>query len=272
MGAPMPLLPFWASLFFALSAFAGGPHSGALAEGPQASHGQPLGGKPVEIALEPATTLEKDVSVPSPATQGHRWCRTLDLHGAYGACRSDSDTDDGRNVLPQALDDGCFGLVLLLLLLLAADQAERLLRKVWGPISSLAKCMWCGSSDTNNGSSNNQFAAAAETGEGKKLLSELAALQQQLVQEQMQQQQLSATAEFAAYARKQRKIDQLVASRDAYIEQLKQIQEQQQPQQQRSKMLRAVYQLLLKPLIKRHGCTVAKYWGLVVTWLSHLPS
>lgn len=237
---------------------------GAKAQGPLGgAHEGPPGEAPVEIAYEVATASKEDALKPSRADQGHHWCRALDLHSAYGACSSSNGSSDSSSVFPVSLDDGCFGVVLLLLLLLAADQAERPLRKFWGPLSSLAKRMRRSSSSNSNGNNINRFAVAARTEEGKRLLGELASLQQLLLQEQMQQKELSATEEFAAYARKQRKIDQLVSSRDACMQKLQQLQQQQGPQQQRSRkevllLLRAANQLLLKPLFKRHGCAVAK--------------
>ncbi|CDJ36177.1 uncharacterized protein EMH_0067770 [Eimeria mitis] len=274
MGGPISLLPFWAFLLLSFVTSTRGPYVGALADG---TLGGPLGGPPgeapVEIAYEAATTPEEDVSGPLHASQGHQWCRALDLHSDNGACSTISSSSGSNSVLPQSLDDGCFGLVLLLLLLAAVDQIEGMLRRVWGPLSSVVKRARC-SSSSNDNSSSNRFAAAAETEEGKKLLGELVSLQQELQKQQMEQQQLSATAEFAAYARKQRKIDQLIASRDACIQQLQQLQDRQKPQQQPTKnymLLQAATQLLLKPLAKRHGFGLAKCWGLAVTSSFRLP-
>ncbi|CDJ59089.1 hypothetical protein, conserved [Eimeria maxima] len=271
MGALVTHLPFWASLLFVLNASAEGSHLNGAAEGPVLQGPSVYRGQaPDEIGHDSATTSREDVLVPLRATKEHRWCNALDLRSTYGACSSNRSAGQ-PSVLPETLDNGCFGVVLLLLLLAAADQSERLLRRVWGPLRSLANLVQ--RSRTRYNSSNNRFAAAAETEEGKKLLDELASLQKQLVQEQMQQQQLSATAEFAAYARKQRKIDQLVSSRDTCIQHLQQLQQQQQPHQQQSKssmpvLLRAVYQLLLKPIAKRHGYSLVKplvCWAVFVS-------
>ncbi|CDJ50808.1 hypothetical protein, conserved [Eimeria brunetti] len=264
MGDLLSLLPSWAFFLSALIASAGRHHVGALAEGPS---GGPLAEAAVRVAQEAATTSKEDVLMPEPATRGYRWCAALDLDSDKGACSS-SSSSGSSNVLPQALDDGCFGLVLLLLLLLAADHSGGLLRRVWDPLCCLARRMRFSSSDSNTNSSN-RFAAAAETEEGRKLLGELASLQQQLVKEQTEQQQLSATAEFAAYARKQRKVDQLASARDSCIEKLQKLQEEQQPQHQRTKkdmllLLQAASQLLLKPLLKRHGSAAAK---LLFCWI-----
>ncbi|XP_026190648.1 uncharacterized protein LOC34618598 [Cyclospora cayetanensis] len=205
-----------------------GSHATGISRGPPT-----IQEGPIQTNYEAATAVGFAHRVPL-------WCKAFALEKAFSVCRGSNCKADNTSVLTQVFQDGACVLLILLMLILVADQVEWLLCQVGGPVFTWPQGLRGGNRCSNG------------PGDPDKLLKELTSLQHQKLQLQQQQQQFSPTADFAAYTRLQRRIDQLERAKEACSTQLQQQQQQHRQESSTKKLLFGVaYRMALRPLARR---------------------